>query len=84
MNIMVDSSIEFKAHKILDKSHKITRFSIKDMPDMPYEQNLSSKSLVAQWLYSKAVDHDVDVAIVSDEEVARWMNKYGIDTISLT
>jgi hypothetical protein len=82
MNVMIDVSIETELVNLLDESHKITKFSTKDMPDMPYDRT-ESKSLIAQWLYSKAVDHDVDVAIVADVDVSRWMNKYGIQTLSL-
>ena len=82
MNIMIDVSTETKTAILLDKSHKITKFSTNDMPDMPYDST-NNKSLIAQWLYSIAVDHDIDQAIVTDVDVAKWMNKYGIQTFSL-
>ena len=81
MRILIDSRVLSITDTLIDKSHKIHIFDMMHKPTMPFD--FDSKSIEVQWVYSKAVDHDVDLVITADVDLAKKLNKCGVRTVSL-
>ena len=63
MKIMIDILAIDKANDIIDSTHKLIQFDIKDVPVMPYDTQ--DITIVADWLYTNSVDHEADMIIVN-------------------
>lgn len=60
---MIDILAIDKANDIIDSTHKLIQFDIKDVPVMPYDTQ--DITIVADWLYTNSVDHEADMIIVN-------------------
>lgn len=81
MNIIVDNRVINLAENLLGKSNKLIPVNIKDFPILPYDNNVNIA--LAEWWYSKMVDHDADAIVVKDKDIGEYVSEYGVTVISL-
>ena len=81
MKIMIDILAIDKANDIIDSTHKLIQFDIKDVPVMPYDTQ--DITIVADWLYTNSVDHEADMIIVNSISLRDELIKLGINTMSI-
>ena len=81
MKIMIDILAIDKANDIIDSTHKLIQFDIKDVPVMPYDTQ--DITIVADWLYTNSVDHEADMIIVNNISLRDELIKLGINTMSI-
>ena len=78
---MIDILAMDKANDIIDSTHKLIQFDIKDVPVMPYDTQ--DITIVADWLYTNSVDHEADMIIVNSISLRDELIKLGINTMSI-
>jgi len=81
MKIMIDIQAMDKALDIIDSTHKLIQFDIKNVPMMPYD--IQDITIVADWLYTNSVDHEADMIIVNSISLRDELIKLGINTMSI-
>jgi hypothetical protein len=81
MKIMIDILAMDKANDIIDSTHKLIQFDVKDVPIMPYDTQ--DITIVADWLYTSSVDHEADMIIVNSISLRDELIKLGINTMSI-
>ena len=81
MKIMIDILAMDKANDIIDSTHKLIQFDIKNVPMMPYD--IQDITIVADWLYTNSVDHEADMIIVNSISLRDELIKLGINTMSV-
>ena len=81
MKIMIDILAMDKANDIIDSTHKLIQFDVKDVPVMPYDTQ--DITIVADWLYTNSVDHEADMIIVNSISLRDEIIKLGINTMSI-
>ena len=81
MKIMIDIQAMDKALDIIDSTHKLIQFDIKNVPMMPYD--IQDITIVADWLYTNSVDHEADMIIVNSIGLRDELIKLGINTMSI-
>ena len=81
MKIMIDILAMDKANDIIDSTHKLMQFDIKNVPMMPYD--IQDITIVADWLYTNSVDHEADMIIVNSISLRDELIKLGINTMSV-
>lgn len=81
MKIMIDIQALDKALDIIDSTHKLIQFDIKNVPMMPYD--IQDITIVADWLYTNSVDHEADMIIVNSISLRDELIKLGINTMSI-
>ena len=81
MKIMIDILAMDKANDIIDSTHKLVQFDVKDVPIMPYDTQ--DITIVADWLYTNSVDHEADMIIVNSISLRDELIKLGINTMSI-
>ena len=81
MKIMIDILAMDKALDIIDSTHKLIQFDIKNVPMMPYDTQ--DITVVADWLYTNSVDHEADMIIVNSISLRDELIKLGINTMSI-
>ena len=81
MKIMIDILAMDKANDIIDSTHKLIQFDVKDVPVMPYDTQ--DITIVADWLYTNSVDHEADMIIVNSISLRDELIKLGINTMSI-
>lgn len=81
MKIMIDILAIDKANDIIDSTHKLIQFDVKDVPIMPYDTQ--DITIVADWLYTNSVDHEADMIIVNSISLRDELIKLGINTMSI-
>ena len=81
MKIMIDILAIDKANDIIDSTHKLIQFDVKDVPIMPYDTQ--DITIVADWLYTSSVDHEADMIIVNSISLRDELIKLGIDTMNI-
>lgn len=81
MKIMIDIQAMDKALDIIDSTHKLIQFDIKNVPMMPYD--IQDITIVADWLYTSSVDHEADMIIVNSTSLRDELIKLGINTMSI-
>lgn len=81
MKIMIDIQAMDKALDIIDSTHKLIQFDIKNVPMMPYDTH--DITIVADWLYTNSVDHEADMIIVNSISLRDELIKLGINTMSI-
>ena len=81
MKIMIDILAMDKANDIIDSTHKLIQFDVKDVPIMPYD--IHDITIVADWLYTNSVDHEADMIIVNSISLRDELIKLGINTMSI-
>lgn len=81
MKIMIDILAMDKANDIIDSTHKLIQFDVKDVPVMPYDTQ--DITIVADWLYTSSVDHEADMIIVNSISLRDELIKLGINTMSI-
>ena len=81
MKIMIDIQALDKALDIIDSTHKLIQFDIKNVPMMPYDTQ--DITVVADWLYTNSVDHEADMIIVNSISLRDELIKLGINTMSI-
>ena len=81
MNILMDKELDDIILDVVSKNHKTIQISLEDVPSMPYD--VDHVAVIAQWVYSKAVDNDVDLIMVKNVAVGKALKEYDITTISL-
>ena len=81
MKIMIDIIAMDKANDIIDSTHKLIQFDVKDVPVMPYDTQ--DITIVADWLYTNSVDHEADMIIVNNISLRDELIKLGINTMSI-
>ena len=81
MKIMIDILAIDKANDIIDSTHKLIQFDVKDVPVMPYDTQ--DITIVADWLYTSSVDHEADMIIVNSISLRDELIKLGINTMSI-
>lgn len=81
MKIMIDIQAMDKALDIIDSTHKLIQFDIKNVPMMPYD--IQDITIVANWLYTNSVDHEADMIIVNSISLRDELIKLGINTMSI-
>lgn len=81
MKIMIDILAIDKANDIIDSTHKLIQFDVKDVPIMPYDTQ--DITIVADWLYTSSVDHEADMIIVNSISLRDELIKLGINTMSI-
>lgn len=78
---MIDIQAMDKALDIIDSTHKLIQFDIKNVPMMPYD--IQDITIVADWLYTNSVDHEADMIIVNSIGLRDELIKLGINTMSI-
>lgn len=78
---MIDILAIDKANDIIDSTHKLIQFDVKDVPIMPYDTQ--DITIVADWLYTSSVDHEADMIIVNSISLRDELIKLGINTMSI-
>lgn len=78
---MIDIQALDKALDIIDSTHKLIQFDIKNVPMMPYD--IQDITIVADWLYTNSVDHEADMIIVNSISLRDELIKLGINTMSI-
>ena len=78
---MIDIQAMDKALDIIDSTHKLIQFDIKNVPMMPYD--IQDITIVADWLYTSSVDHEADMIIVNSTSLRDELIKLGINTMSI-
>ena len=78
---MIDILAMDKANDIIDSTHKLIQFDIKNVPMMPYD--IQDITIVADWLYTNSVDHEADMIIVNSISLRDELIKLGINTMSV-
>ena len=78
---MIDIQALDKALDIIDSTHKLIQFDIKNVPMMPYD--IQDITIVADWLYTSSVDHEADMIIVNSISLRDELIKLGINTMSI-
>lgn len=78
---MIDIQALEKALDIIDSTHKLIQFDIKNVPMMPYD--IQDITIVADWLYTNSVDHEADMIIVNSISLRDELIKLGINTMSI-
>ena len=78
---MIDIQAMDKALDIIDSTHKLIQFDIKNVPMMPYD--IQDITIVADWLYTNSVDHEADMIIVNSISLRDELIKLGINTMSI-
>lgn len=78
---MIDIQAMDKALDIIDSTHKLIQFDIKNVPMMPYD--IQDITIVANWLYTNSVDHEADMIIVNSISLRDELIKLGINTMSI-
>ena len=81
MKIMIDILAIDKANDIIDSTHKLIQFDVKDVPIMPYDTQ--DITIVADWLYTNSVNHEADMIIVNSISLRDELIKLGINTMSI-
>lgn len=81
MKIMIEIQALDKALDIIDSTHKLIQFDIKNVPMMPYDTQ--DITIVADWLYTNSVDHEADMIIVNSISLRDELIKLGINTMSI-
>ena len=81
MKIMIDILAIDKANDIIDSTHKLIQFDVKDVPVMPYDTQ--DITIVADWLYTSSVDHEADMIIVNSISLRDELIKLGINTMNI-
>ena len=81
MKIMIEIQALDKALDIIDSTHKLIQFDIKNVPMMPYD--IQDITIVADWLYTNSVDHEADMIIVNSISLRDELIKLGINTMSI-
>lgn len=81
MKVMIDIQAMDKALDIIDSTHKLIQFDIKNVPMMPYD--IQDITIVADWLYTNSVDHEADMIIVNSIGLRDELIKLGINTMSI-
>ena len=81
MKIMIEIQALDKALDIIDSTHKLIQFDIKNVPMMPYD--IQDITIVADWLYTNSVDHEADMIIVNSISLRDELIELGINTMSI-